>query len=131
MESYDQERKVALPSVGTCSCRICTVTKRNGLSVLQLSRKKRKRGRPTSKLAPSHIKICSNCFSTFAKGSNYTAVQCKSSKRTKVEKLVNISCTSTLQRAALRDRKTSACPVTPLDRPKKRGRSEESPIFIC
>ena len=45
-------------------------------------------GRPTSKPAPSHVKICSNCFLTIAKGSNHTAAQCKSSKRTKVEKLV-------------------------------------------
>ena len=88
LESYDPERKVGFRSVGTCSCRICTVAKRNGLSVLQLSRKKRKRGRPTSKPVPRHIKICSNCFLTLAKGSNHTAVQCKNSKRTKIEKLV-------------------------------------------
>ena len=43
LESYDLERKVGLRLVGTCSSRICAVTKRNGLSVLQLSRKKHKR----------------------------------------------------------------------------------------
>ena len=37
LDSYDPERKVGLQSVGTCSCRICTVAKRN---VLQLSQKK-------------------------------------------------------------------------------------------
>ena len=122
LESYDPERKVGLRSVGTCSCRICTVAKRNGLSVLQLSRKKRKRGRPTSKTVPSHIKICANCFSTIAKSSNHTAVQCKNSKRTKVVKLVNISSWSTLQRAASRYQKTSDCPAQLLrlaDRKKK------------
>ena len=56
-ESYDPERKVGLWSAGTSSWRICTVSKRNGLSVLQLSRKKGKRGRPTSNPVPSHIKF--------------------------------------------------------------------------
>ena len=121
LESYDLERKVGLHSVGACLCRICTVAKRNGLSVLQLSRKKDKRGRQTSKpVTTSHIKNCSNCFSTIAEGSNDTVVQCKNSKRTKVENLVNISSPSTLQRAASRDRKTSDCPFTPLGRPKKK-----------
>ena len=40
LESYDPEEKVVLQSVDTCSCRICTVVKRNRLSVLQLSQKK-------------------------------------------------------------------------------------------
>ena len=53
LESYDLERKVGLQLVVTCSCRICTVAKRNGQSVLQLSRKKCKQSRPTSKLVPS------------------------------------------------------------------------------
>ena len=39
-ESYDPERKVGLRSVGISSWRTWTVLKRNGLSVLQLSRKK-------------------------------------------------------------------------------------------
>ena len=56
-ESYDPERKVGLWSAGTSSWRTCTVSKRNGLSVLQLSRKKGKRGRPTSNPVPSHIKF--------------------------------------------------------------------------
>ena len=81
--------------------------------------KKDKRGRPTSNPVPSHIKICSNCFSTITKGSIHTAPQCKNSKRTKVEKLVNISSPSTLQHAASRDRRTSDCPVTLLGPPKK------------
>ena len=72
-------------------------------SIIAKKKKKRKQGRPTSKPVPSHVKICSKCFSTIAKGSNHTAVQCKNSKRTKVEKLVNISSPSTLQRAASRD----------------------------
>ena len=53
LESYGLERKVGLQSVVTCSCRICTVAKRNGQSVLQLSRKKCKQSQPTSKLVPS------------------------------------------------------------------------------
>ena len=120
LESYFPERKVGLRSVGTCLRRICTVAKSNGLSALQLSWRKRKRGRPTSKPVPNHIKFCSNCFSTIANSSNHTAVQWKNSKRKKVEKLVNISCPSTLQRAALHDWKTSDCPVTPLGRLKKK-----------
>ena len=39
LESHDLEKKVLFRSVGTCSCRICTVAKRNRLSVLQLSQK--------------------------------------------------------------------------------------------
>ena len=66
------------------------------------------------------IKICLNFFSTIAKGSNPTAVQCENSKRTKVEKLVNISSLSTLQRSTSRDQKTSDCPVTPFGKPKKK-----------
>ena len=119
LESYFAERKVGLRSVGTFLRRICTVAKSNGPSVLQLSRI-RKRGRPTSKPVPNHIKFCSNCFSTIANSSNHTAVQWKNSKRTKVEKLVNISCPSTLQRAALHNCKTSDCPVTLLGRKKKK-----------
>ena len=53
LESHDLERKVGLRLVGTFSCRICTVAKRNRQSVLQLSRKKCKQGRPTSKPVPS------------------------------------------------------------------------------
>ena len=119
-ESYYPERKVGLRSVGTCSCRICTITKRNELSVLQLLQIKLNRGRPTSKPVPSHIIISSNCFSTVTKGPNHTAVQVKNSKRTKVEKLVNISTPSTLQCAASRDRQTFDYPVTPLGRPIKK-----------
>ena len=44
----------------------------------------------------------------------------KNSKKTKVEKLVNISISSAVQRAALRHRKTSECPVTPLGRATKK-----------
>ena len=53
LESYGLERKVGLQSVVTCSCRIWTIEKRNGQSVLQLSRKKCKQSQPTSKLVPS------------------------------------------------------------------------------
>ena len=109
--SYDLERKVGLWSVGTCSCRTSTLAKSNGLIVLQLSRKKREPGRPTSKPVLSHMENCSNFFWTNAKGSNYTAVQCQNSKKTKVEKLVNISSPSTFQRAALSHRKTSVTPL--------------------
>ena len=56
-----KRKKFGLRSVGTCSCMICAVAKRNGLSVLQLSRKKYKRVRPISKPVPSHKKICWNC----------------------------------------------------------------------
>ena len=40
LEPYDLERKVGLQLVGTCLCRICTVAKGTGLSVLQLLQKK-------------------------------------------------------------------------------------------
>ena len=90
-----------------------------------ITKKKRKRGQPKSKPVPGHTNICLNCFSTIAEGSNHTAVKCKNSKKTKVEKLVNISSPSTLQHAASRDRKTSDCPVTPLDQPKKKKKEEE------
>ena len=99
---------------------MCTIAKRNGLSVLQLLQIKLKQGRPTSKLVPSHIIISPNCFSTITEGSNHPAVQAKNSKRTKVEKLVNISSPSTLQRAVSHDRQTSDYPVTPLGRQKKK-----------
>ena len=39
LESYDLESKVLFRLVGTCSCIICTVAKRNRLSVLQLWQK--------------------------------------------------------------------------------------------
>ena len=44
LENYDPERKVGLRSVDTCLCRICRVAKMNGLSALQKSREKCKRG---------------------------------------------------------------------------------------
>ena len=117
LETYDPGRKkVGLRSVDTCSCRICSVMKKNGVGVLLASREKRKRGRPTTKPIHDHIKICSNCFSIIAKGSNHSAAQCKYSKRTKITKLVEISSPTTLQRAASRDRDISDCPVTPLKR---------------
>ena len=105
-----------LKSVDTCSCRICSVVKKNWLAVLLASRKKRKQGRPTTKPIHDHIKICSNCFPIIAKGSNHSAAQCKYSKRTKITKLVEISSPTTLQHAASRDRDISDCPVTPLAR---------------
>ena len=117
LENYDPERKVGLRSVDTCLCRICRVAKMNGLSALQKSRKKCKQGRPVSNPAPNHLKICSNCFSIIAKGSNHSASLCKHSKRAKVDKLIQISSPSTLQRAASRDQQNYS--VTPLGRPKK------------
>ena len=50
LESYDLERKVGLQWVGTCSCRISTLAKSNGLILLELSPK---------------IIICPGFFSTF------------------------------------------------------------------
>ena len=89
----------------------------NGLSALQKSRLKCKRGRPVSNPAPNHLKICSNCFSIVVKGSNHSASLCKHSKRAKVDKLVHISSPSTLQRAASGDQQNYS--FTPLGRPKK------------
>ena len=100
--------------------------------------KKRKQGWPSSKPFPSRLKICSNCFSTIAKDSNHTDVQCKNSKKTKVEKLVNISSPFTLQRVASRDQKASDCPVTPLGGPKKKEEelkkarsNSQTKILLC
>ena len=91
---------------------------------------KLKRSRPTSKPVPSHIIISSNCFSTITKGSNRTALQVKNSERTKVEKLVNISSPSTLQRAASCERQTSDYPVAPLGRPKKKQEELKKALFL-
>ena len=118
LENYDQERKVVLQSVDTCLCRIYRETKMNGLSPLQKSRKKCKQGRPVPNPAPNHLKkICSNCFSIIAKGSNHSASLCKHSKRVKVDKLIQISSPSTLQRAASRDQQNYF--ITLLGRPKQ------------
>ena len=84
----------------------------NSLSALQKSRKKCKGGRPVSNPAPNHLKICSNCFSIIAKGSNHSASLCKHSKRAKVDKLIQISSPFTLQRAASHDQQNYS--VTPL-----------------
>lgn len=113
--SYDPGRKLGLRSIDVCSCRICVVAKQNGLSALQSSRKKRKRGRPTSNTVPEHIKICSNCFTIISQGSDHTAAMCRSSKRTKVSNLLEITSPNTLHRAASRGDMS----VIPLGRPKK------------
>ena len=89
----------------------------NGLNVLQKLRQNCKRDRPLSNSAPNHLKICSNCYATIAKGSSHSASLYKHSNRVKVEKIVQISSPFTLKRAASRDQQNSA--ITPLNQPKK------------
>lgn len=105
VENYNPDRRTGLRSIDTCECRICKVAKLNGPMALLKKHKKNKRGRPTSNPTPNYLKICSNCLSTIAKGSNHSASVCKHSKRSKVDKLIQISSPSSLQRAASRDQK--------------------------
>lgn len=50
IESYNPERKTSLRLINTCSCKICSVAKLNGLEFLLVSWKNKwRRGRPTRK----------------------------------------------------------------------------------
>ena len=132
VENYDPDRKAGLRSVDTCTCKICSVAKLNGLPFLLASRKnrKKKRGRPSTKTTPDNMKICSICFTKIYRGCNHSAAQCQQSRRIKVVNIMEITSPTTLQRAASRDRK---CPMMyPLlhlvDR--KKGGGEKGTIFI-
>ena len=104
VENYDPERKTGLRSLNACSCKICSVAKLNGLNVPLASRKNyKKRGRPTTKTTPEHVKICANCFTKIYRGCSHSVTQCQNSRRIKVSNLMEISSPITLQRAALHD----------------------------
>ena len=58
VENYDPERKTGMRSLYSCSCKLCSVAKLNGLNVLLASRKNRKKqGRPKEKQFLSMLKF--------------------------------------------------------------------------
>ena len=116
VENYDSDRKAGLRSVDTCTCKICSVAKLNGLAFLLASRKyRKKRGRLSTKTTPDNMKICSICFTNLYRGCNHSAAQCQPSRRIKVVNIMEITSLTTLQRAASRDREMSDdVPITPL-----------------
>ena len=120
VENYNPERKTGLRSLNACSCKNCSVAKLNGLNVLLASRKNcKKRGRPTTKTIPEHVKICANCFTKTYRGCSHSVTQYQNSRRIKVSNLMEISNPTTLQCAASHERDITEVLLTPFGQPKK------------
>ena len=89
VENYDPERKTGMRSLYSCTCKVCSVAKLNGLNVLLASRKNcKKRGRPSTKTIPEHVKVCANCFTKIYRGCSHSVTQCQNSRRIKVSNLM-------------------------------------------
>ena len=65
------------------------------------------------------FKICANCFTKLCWGCSHWASQCQYFRCIKVSNHIEISSSTTIQRAASREQYLSEVPVTPLGRPKK------------
>lgn len=60
-----------------------------------------------------------NCFTKICRGCSHSVSQLQYSRRVKVVNLMEISSSTTIQRAAFPEKYLSEVPVTPLGRPKK------------
>ena len=116
---YDPGRKLGLRSTmaSICDCRICRVARQSGLQHHHARKNRAKPGRPSSKQPPESFKICGKCFTKLYRGCSHSSAQC-SSRRSKIDSIVDITSPSSLTRAASRVEHVEVS-ATPLGRPKK------------
>ena len=116
-ESYDPGRRTSLRSLNLCDCKICNKAKERGFFLHHKRKTKKKPGRPSTSVAPETFKICGNCFAKIYRGCNHSSEQCKRSRRTKIDGIVDITSPTSLQRAA--SRVNEHLISTPLGRPRQ------------